>query len=44
MDPQARVHAAMFDPLNQQQSGVNDSAAEQFAQIGRFWWQYKYST
>ncbi|XP_028413941.1 protein TFG-like isoform X2 [Dendronephthya gigantea] len=36
VDPQARVHAAMFDPLNQQQSKQMDSkAADQFDQIGK---------
>ena len=32
VDPQARVHAAMFDPLNQQS---DSKAVDQFDQIGR---------
>ena len=35
IDPQARVHAAMFDPLNQQTSQMDSKAVDQFDQIGK---------
>lgn len=35
VDPQVRVHAAMFDPLNQQSSQIDSKAVDQFDQIGK---------
>lgn len=35
VDPQARVHAAMFDPLNQQSTQIDTKAIDQFEQIGK---------
>lgn len=35
VDPQARVHAAMFDPLNQQTNQMDSKAVDQFDQIGK---------
>ncbi|CAB4013767.1 TFG isoform X1 [Paramuricea clavata] len=35
VDPKVRVHAAMFDPLNQQSSQMDSKAVDQFDQIGK---------